>query len=115
MIIFKEFRFEAAHFLPKVPEGHQCGRMHGHSYRVVIGVEGQTNYDTGFVVDFADVSSVVKAVTERLDHSVLNDHLWNPTAENLAMWLADQIHLPGLSYIEVWETATAGARHVVHG
>ncbi|HEV7426648.1 MAG TPA: 6-carboxytetrahydropterin synthase, partial [Thermoanaerobaculia bacterium] len=27
--LVKDFRFEAAHFLPHVPEGHKCRRMHG--------------------------------------------------------------------------------------
>lgn len=115
MIVFKEFRFEAAHFLTGVPEGHQCANMHGHSYKVVVGVEGDTDLETGFVVDFAEVSKAVKPLIEQLDHSVLNDYVWNPTAENLAIWLGDQIQLRGLSYIEVWETATAGVRHALYG
>ena len=35
----KEYRFEAAHFLPQVPPGHKCARMHGHSYRVEFTLE----------------------------------------------------------------------------
>ncbi len=30
--IYKEFMFEAAHKLPYVPDGHKCGRLHGHSF-----------------------------------------------------------------------------------
>ncbi|CAM5715830.1 hypothetical protein SVIOM74S_09446 [Streptomyces violarus] len=40
MEIFREFTFEAAHRLPNVPEGHECARLHGHSYKVVVHVEG---------------------------------------------------------------------------
>ncbi len=40
MEIFKEFTFEAAHRLPNVPDGHKCARLHGHSYQVVVHVEG---------------------------------------------------------------------------
>src|ERR1700749_243950 len=36
----RTYRFEAAHFLPKVPAGHKCARMHGHSYSIEVGVEG---------------------------------------------------------------------------
>jgi 6-pyruvoyltetrahydropterin/6-carboxytetrahydropterin synthase len=32
--LFKDFTFEAAHHLPHVPEGHKCGRLHGHSFMV---------------------------------------------------------------------------------
>jgi len=38
--LIKTFRFDAAHTLPCVPEGHKCSRMHGHSYRVDIHVVG---------------------------------------------------------------------------
>ena len=38
--IFKEFTFEAAHRLPNVPDGHKCGRLHGHSFRVALHVSG---------------------------------------------------------------------------
>ena len=37
----RSYRFEAAHFLPKVPAGHKCARMHGHSYRIEIAIEGE--------------------------------------------------------------------------
>ncbi|EEW8595914.1 6-carboxytetrahydropterin synthase, partial [Escherichia coli] len=30
--LFKDFTFEAAHRLPHVPQGHKCGRLHGHSF-----------------------------------------------------------------------------------
>ena len=40
MEIFREFTFEAAHRLTHVPDGHKCARLHGHSYRVEIHVDG---------------------------------------------------------------------------
>ena len=49
MKIFKEFRFEAAHRLPNVPEGHKCARLHGHSFLIKIEVEGPVGTDTGWV------------------------------------------------------------------
>ena len=53
--IVKEFTFEAAHRLPHVPEGHKCGRLHGHSFRCEIAVRGEVNPATGWVMDFADL------------------------------------------------------------
>jgi 6-pyruvoyltetrahydropterin/6-carboxytetrahydropterin synthase len=99
MQLFKEFTFEAAHHLPHVPEGHKCGRLHGHSYRVVVTVEGEVRADTGWVMDFADVSSVMRPVLEELDHRYLNDvpGLENPTSEVLAMWLWGRLE-GGLPY-----------------
>lgn len=112
MELFKEFCFEAAHFLPNVPVGHKCRQMHGHSYTVNVVVEGPVDSRSGMVIDFADISAVVKPVIESLDHRLLNDigGLRNPTSEHLAMWLWSNIKpsLPLLSAVEVYETATSG-------
>src|SRR5512147_1914561 len=61
--------FSAAHFLT-LP-GHVCERLHGHNYRVAVTVEGPVDPVTGFVVDFAVLKRVVRAVIEPLDHRVL--------------------------------------------
>ena len=55
--IFKEFRFEASHFLPNVPTGHKCSRMHGHSYIVELHVRGPIGETSGWVIDFADITA----------------------------------------------------------
>ena len=39
MRIYKEFFFEAAHFLPSAPAGHPNARVHGHSFRVRVSIE----------------------------------------------------------------------------
>lgn len=112
MEIFKEFTFEAAHRLPNVPPEHKCGRLHGHSYRVSVHVEGTADETTGWVRDFADLTCAMKPVIGRLDHYYLNDvvGLDNPTSEILSRWIWDQLHpaLPGLSQVMVHETCTSG-------
>ncbi len=112
MRIFKSFTFEAAHRLPHVPEGHQCGRMHGHSYVVELRLEGRLDPRQGWVRDFGEVSAAFRPLLERLDHAMLNDlpGLENPTCENLArwMWRALRPALPELREILVRETASAG-------
>lgn len=107
--LWKDFTFEAAHQLTKVPAGHQCGRLHGHSYKVRVHCEGTLDPHMEWVVDYADIARAVRPVIERLDHSFLNEHLdCETTAENLAWWLIGQIAplLPELSAIEVFETPT---------
>jgi 6-pyruvoyltetrahydropterin/6-carboxytetrahydropterin synthase len=112
MEIFKSFTFDSAHFLPYVHDGHKCKNMHGHTYRLVVYLEGKTDPVLGWVADFADVKAIVKPIVDRLDHQCLNDieGLENPTCENIAIWIWDQIkpHLDYLSRIELHETPTSG-------
>jgi 6-pyruvoyltetrahydropterin/6-carboxytetrahydropterin synthase len=112
MEIFREFDFEAAHFLPGVPEGHKCKRMHGHSYRARVHVRGKQSGSQNWVMDFADLKRIVGGVVDRLDHRVLNEipGLENPTAEEIArfLWRELKPSLPGLSKIVLKETARAG-------
>lgn len=112
MEIFKEFTFEAAHRLPNVPPGHKCARLHGHSYRVTLHVQGPVGADSGWVTDFADLSEAFKPIHAQLDHYYLNeiDGLSNPTSENLARWIWQRVRprLPQLSQVMVRETCTSG-------
>ena len=116
MDIFKVFTIEAAHRLPHVPEGHQCARLHGHSFRIELHVSGEPGPDTGWVMDFADIKAAFKPLYEQLDHHYLNeiDGLDNPTSERLAMWIWARLKpaLPLLSEVVVHETCTSGCRYL---
>lgn len=115
MRIFKEFRFESAHRLPHVPAGHKCGRVHGHSYRFTVQVDGPVLPEQGWVADFADIRAAADPLVAALDHRLLNDieGLENPTCETVAQWLWDRLkgELYGLSEITVWETGTSGCSY----
>lgn len=100
MRIWREYGFEAAHWLPNVPEGHKCGRMHGHSYRVEIHIAGSLD-DDGWVCDFSTIDVAWSPAFETLDHRCLNDvpGLENPTSENVARYIWHQMCLAGLSSV----------------
>jgi 6-pyruvoyltetrahydropterin/6-carboxytetrahydropterin synthase len=104
----KEYRFEAAHFLPRVPAGHKCARVHGHSYKVELHVRGPVDPQTGWLIDFAVIDGAWDEVHARLDHRNLNDvpGLENSTCENLAayIWQAVRPKIPQLFAVTVWET-----------
>jgi 6-pyruvoyltetrahydropterin/6-carboxytetrahydropterin synthase len=106
--LVKTFRFEAAHSLPNVPDGHKCKRLHGHSYRVDVHVTGQPDPETGWVIDFGDIKRVVEPILDELDHRKLNDipGLANSTSENIGGYLWEKIapNLPCLSAITIWES-----------
>ena len=115
MEIFKSFTLESAHRLPNVPAGHKCARVHGHSFRVELHVRGPVDEHLGWVMDFADVKAAFDPLYRQLDHHYLNDvpGLENPTSENLAKWIWQQLKpaLPQLSAVVVHETCTSGARY----
>jgi 6-pyruvoyltetrahydropterin/6-carboxytetrahydropterin synthase len=103
---------EAAHRLPNVPQGHKCGRLHGHSFRVEIHVSGSVEEHTGWVMDFACIKDTFQPFFDQLDHHYLNnvEGLSNPTSENLARWIWERLHplLPMVSRVVVNETCTSG-------
>jgi 6-pyruvoyltetrahydropterin/6-carboxytetrahydropterin synthase len=115
MEIFKCFTLEAAHRLPNVPEGHKCARLHGHSFRIEVRVDGEPGADSGWVMDFADLKAAFAPINEQLDHRYLNDieGLDNPTSERLATWIWERLKpsVPQLSEVVVHETCTSGCRY----
>lgn len=112
MDLYKEFRFEAAHYLPNVPKDHKCYRLHGHSYRVRLYITGPIDEGIGWIMDFAEVKEKFSPIYHQLDHHYLNEikGLENPTSENLAIWIWRRLkpELPELTAIEVMETCTSG-------
>ena len=113
--LFKSFTLEAAHRLPHVPAGHKCARLHGHSFRIEVHVEGPVDPHTGWVMDFAEIKQAFAPLYARLDHHYLNEieGLENPTSEVLARWIWQRLKptLPLLSEIVVHETCTSGCRY----
>ena len=99
-----EFHYDSAHRLPHVPEGHKCGRLHGHTYHLTVTVDGPVR-DDGFVLDFADIKAAVKPVIAQLDHYYLNEvpGLENPTVEVQLEWLWDRIGLSELYELQLRE------------
>lgn len=106
MILRKEYTFEAAHFIYNHPG--KCRNLHGHSYKLFVLIEGAVTPETGMILDFDDLSRVVNTqVIDRLDHHFLNDLIPLSTAENISVWIWDQLKpsLPGLIQVEVFETS----------
>jgi 6-pyruvoyltetrahydropterin/6-carboxytetrahydropterin synthase len=107
MRVSKDFTFEAAHYLPNVPDWHKCKRLHGHHYTIRLTVEGPVDETLGWVQDYADIKQAFEPWILRFDHNCLNDiqALKNSTAENLAAHIWDQIKsaLPLLCEVAVSE------------
>ncbi len=105
MRIYREFLFEAAHFLPSAPPGHPNSRVHGHSFRARVWIEGEPSPNTGLVFHFDDLSAALEESRDALDHRMLNDieGLPAPTLERIAIWLWERLdnRVPGLTQIEI--------------
>ena len=112
MEVYKTFTIEAARSLPKLPDEHPCQKVHGHSFKITITVEGNIDEKTGFVMDFIEIDSAFKPIHELIDHTYLNDinGLDNPSSENLCRWIWKKLgpSLSGLKKIEIKETDSTG-------
>lgn len=109
MLLTKDFTFDAAHNL--VNYHGKCERLHGHTYRLRVVVEGEPDAE-GMIIDFIELKSIVEErILSRLDHSYINDIIPQPSAENIALWiwgeLEDKVRRENceLYEIHVWETA----------
>ena len=111
----KTFHFEAAHDLPTFPPDHKCRRLHGHSFRFDVIVEGEVDPAKGYLIDYGDIKKAADPLVKRLDHYYLNEieGLSNPTSEVLARWVFDRLKpaLPQLSSIIVHETCTSSCAY----
>ncbi len=110
-----EHTFAAAHSLRNYYG--KCENLHGHNYRVQVGMEGAELDETGLLYDFAKLKDQLRATSAYLDHQFLNelkpfDEI-NPSAENIAKFICDDIQkelMSGLiAYVRVWETDTSYA------
>ena len=89
MILRLETHFDAAHYLPNY--NGKCANLHGHTYRVIIEIDGQVK-ENGMVEDFTTLKTYIqKTILDVLDHTLLNELFDNPTCENIAKWIKQQL------------------------
>ncbi|MHB8380620.1 MAG: 6-carboxytetrahydropterin synthase QueD [Acidimicrobiales bacterium] len=99
------FEFDAAHFLAWHPG--KCARLHGHTYKLEVSIKGQLR-EEGVVLDFDELARLVQElVLDRLDHTLLNDIVDNPTSERIAIFIFELLQpiSPEVSSIKLWEGA----------
>uniref|UniRef100_A0A7C3RLU7 6-carboxy-5,6,7,8-tetrahydropterin synthase n=1 Tax=Dictyoglomus thermophilum TaxID=14 RepID=A0A7C3RLU7_DICTH len=112
MFLIKKFKFDAAHNL--VSYKGKCERLHGHTYELVIVLEGKPD-EEGMIMDFVELKDIVKKeIIDVLDHRYINDIISQPTAENIAIWVWNKLEgkLRGKNFslyeVQIWETSDSG-------
>lgn len=97
--VIKQMEVSAAHSL-KLSYPSKCENLHGHNWIITVYCRSKELNTDGMVIDF---SHIKKSIKSKLDHQNLNEVLpFNPTAENIARWICDQ--LPTCYKVEVKES-----------
>jgi 6-pyruvoyltetrahydropterin/6-carboxytetrahydropterin synthase len=136
--IAKEFSFAMAHRLSHHPG--LCKNLHGHNYKVIVGLKSPTLDDCGMVMDFADLKAIVQHYIKDLDHALMVNDVdeeyikglkeimpflkvievpYDPTAENMCKHMfqhiqkeiAKYINNVQVDYVTIYETDTSFATY----
>ena len=132
-LLSKEFKFNAAHRIINNYSG-KCTNFHGHTWTVVVHLEGYELDERNMLMDFNEIKVINKWIIENLDHSSI---LWekdpmlsyfkensqkvfstksNPTSEHLAQLILEQAiacfnnSRVKVESVEVKESCTSSAR-----
>lgn len=97
--VIKRLEISAAHHLC-LSYPSKYTNLHGHNWIITIYCRAKELNEDGMVTDFSHIKQLVK---DRLDHKNLNEVLpFNPTAENIARWVCEQV--PHCFKVEVQES-----------
>lgn len=101
--------FSAAHYLPEY--GGKCEAIHGHNYAVEVFISADELARGGLAYDFAEIKARLREIMP--DHTLLNDIMEAPSAENIARYLYEKLRpfYPGLLKVVVWENERQGAEY----
>lgn len=117
MTVVKEFTFDAAHFLPNYKG--LCSNLHGHTFRLQIGVKGVPDKETGMVIDYNGLKEIAQENLSGMDHACLNEvemkgfPTYMPTSENIVEWIVNELEPEllkignRLDLVRLWETPTS--------
>ncbi len=103
--IEKDFQFEAAHYFGHADANDLFKKIHGHSFKGTVRIEGNAQEEKGWIRDLWKIEQIINEEIKPLDHSVLNEvpGLEQPALEQIAQWIFTRLEsrLPGLTSVEV--------------
>ena len=114
--------FSAAHALRGY--GGKCENLHGHNWKIEIYVRGPRLNNIGLLIDFKELKTAAKKAMDTVDHKVLNeippfDDLCNPSSENIAKYVLDQVGSQvdnqecHVYKVRAWETPSTAASYQI--
>jgi 6-pyruvoyltetrahydropterin/6-carboxytetrahydropterin synthase len=99
LIIGVSETFDAAHYLPN---HKKCGKVHGHTYKVEVEIEGELK--DGMIMDFEELKSILRETIKKYDHNLINELIENPTCENLCLTIFRELSKElTVVRVRVWE------------
>src|SRR5262249_41174912 len=101
--------FEAARRVSGLPQGHRSNRLHGHSFVAKVRVELPPEWGAFPGAEVEQLHTCLAQVVSPLDYPSLNEHLREPTDENLARWIWGALRVPGKDTVGVQSTSHEGA------
>lgn len=116
MKIYRTYTIHSARFIPTLDLNHPCSKMHGHTFKIIIELDGPIDDAIGFVMDFYDLDTIVdNKIIKKIDHKILNEieGLENPSSEYLSIWIWNKLidSLPMLSQITISEEHGTGIQY----
>src|SRR6266404_5886850 len=79
--------FQSARRIGLLPDGHRARRLHGHSFVARVSAAIAPGW-AGFAgAEAAKLRERLERCVAPLDYQLLNEHLEEPTDENLARWI----------------------------
>ena len=84
----KRFEIAGCHRL-ELSYKSKCENLHGHNWVITVFCRARELNADGMVTDFTHIK---ESVHDYLDHGNFNELLpFNPTAENIARWIAERV------------------------
>ena len=110
-----ESTFDAAHQL--VGHTGPCEKLHGHTWKVQVFIEGDKLNKLGVVLDFKEIKLMLQFALSKLDHTNLNIIPYfkkvNPTSENVAKYIYEQMSKKArITKVTVFESPVTAASYI---
>ena len=103
--IEKDFQFEAAHYFGHDDANDLFKKIHGHSFKGTVRIEGNAQEEKGWIRDLWKIEQIITETIAPLDHALLDEieGVEQPALEQIALWIFARLEprLPGLSCVEV--------------